>query len=154
MCIFRKILVCLDGSEVGEKVLPYAAQTAEQLGSKVVLLRVVYLSAARYGQAAIGGPEGRVHQQQAAAQENEAKAYLERVAGPLRAKGLDVEAVTLRGTPSETIVRYADGNGVDLVAMATHRRTGLGRLVFGSVADFVLRELGVPVLVIKPEDMA
>jgi len=79
-------------------------------------------------------------------------AYLEGVARSLREKGLEVQLATMRGTPSEAIVRYAQGNGIDLIAMATHRRSGIGRLVFGSVADFVLRELGIPMLVVKPQD--
>jgi nucleotide-binding universal stress UspA family protein len=51
----------------------------------------------------------------------------------------------------EAIVDYAEGHEIDLIAIATHGRSGLGRLVFGSVADFVLREAGLPILVVKPK---
>jgi nucleotide-binding universal stress UspA family protein len=51
----------------------------------------------------------------------------------------------------EAIVSYADENSISLIAIATHGRSGLGRLVFGRVADFVLREAGLPILVIKPK---
>ena len=94
----------------------------------------------------------RTKENSAEATEAEAEAYLEAVARSLRGKGLHVRSVTMRGTPSETIVQYAQENGIDLCAIATHRRSGIGRLVFGSVADFVLRELGIPVLVVKPQD--
>ena len=100
-------------------------------------------------------PDGRaldLNQKRAEATETEARQYLEGVARLLRQEGLQVEAVTMRGAPSEAIVRYAQDNGIDLIAMATHRRSGIGRLVFGSVADFVLRELGIPVLVVKPQE--
>jgi nucleotide-binding universal stress UspA family protein len=82
----------------------------------------------------------------------EAKAYLEGLAQPLRDKGLNVQCVTLRGLQvGEAIVSYADESNISLIAIATHGRSGLGRLVFGSVADFVLRETGLPILVIKPK---
>jgi len=60
--------------------------------------------------------------------------------------------VTIRGLQvGEAIVSYANENNISLIAIATHGRSGLGRLVFGSVADFVLRETGLPILVIKPK---
>ena len=85
-------------------------------------------------------------------EENEAKAYLERIAQPLRKRGLDVECVTFEDAIDEGIVNYAEKNEVDLIAIATHGRSGLGRSVFGSVSDFVLRKSGLPILVIKPRE--
>ena len=80
----------------------------------------------------------------------QAEAYLEQVAQPLREKGLDVECVILSGAPGDTIISYAHENEVKLIAIATRGRSGLGRLAFGSVADFVLRESELPILVMKP----
>jgi nucleotide-binding universal stress UspA family protein len=118
---------------------------------KVVLLRVVYPSGIPCGSVVTPGPAPDLHEKWAMATETEAEAYLDGVARSLREKGLEVESVILRGIPSEVIVRYAEGHGIDLIAIATHRRSGIGRLVFGSVADFVLRELGMPMLVVKPQ---
>lgn len=70
----------------------------------------------------------------------------------LQQKGLQLEYVALHGLQvAEAIVSYADDNNVGLIAIATHGRSGLGRLVFGSVADFVLRESGLPILLVKPK---
>jgi nucleotide-binding universal stress UspA family protein len=57
----------------------------------------------------------------------------------------------LLGSPGESIVSYADENGFGLIALVTHGRSGLGRLVFGSVADFIIRRSGLPILLIKPK---
>ncbi|MBI4337644.1 MAG: universal stress protein, partial [Chloroflexi bacterium] len=64
---------------------------------------------------------------------------------------LQVEWETRRGDAASQIIRYVKERGIDLVAISTHGRSGLSRLVFGSVAEKVLREAGVPVLLIKPD---
>jgi nucleotide-binding universal stress UspA family protein len=87
---------------------------------------------------------------QAQREEKEAIAYLEKLAELLRAKNLKVETATAPGPAGRTIVAYAENNKIDLIAIATHGRGGLGRAVFGSVADHVLRESKLPILVIKP----
>ena len=51
----------------------------------------------------------------------------------------------------EAILSYAGRNNVDLIATATHGRSGLRRGIFGSVADYVLRESGLPMLVLRPQ---
>ena len=147
----RKVLVCLDGSPLAETVLPCVEEVASCCQCKVVLLRVVYPSSIPCGGVVTPGVALELKEKWAKPTEVEAQAYLDCLAESLREKGLDVESVTLRGIPSEAIVRYAEDNGIDLIAMATHRRSGIGRLVFGSVADFVLRELGMPMLVVKPQ---
>jgi nucleotide-binding universal stress UspA family protein len=73
------------------------------------------------------------------------------VAQRLRKRGLKVSSVTIPGDPGETIVSYAKENAVGLIALSTHGRSGLVRLAFGSVADFVLKRSGLPILIRKPE---
>jgi nucleotide-binding universal stress UspA family protein len=151
--MFEKILVCLDGSDLAEQIISYAAEEAPRFGNKLVLLQVV----GTHGTIPVVAAGASAYAVEAAAQqiekdEIEAKAYLEGLAQPLREKGIDVQCVTIRGLQvGEAIVDYAEGHGIDLIAIATHGRSGLGRLVFGSVADFVLREAGLPILVIKPK---
>ena len=146
--MFEKILVCLDGSRLAEQILPYAGEQAIHFGSKVVLIHVVT------GPTVVPIVEseelGVVVVPDLPEQIEKAEAYLERVAQPLREKGLDVECVILSGEPGDTIVSYAHENEVKLIAIATHGRSGLRRLAFGSVADFVLRESEMPILVMKP----
>ena len=131
--------------------MPYVIEVASCCRCKVVLLCVLHPSGIPCGSVVTRGPALDLREKWAKATEAEAEVYLDGVARSLQDKGLEVESVTLRGIPSEVIVGYAEGNGIDLIAIATHRRSGIGRLVFGSVADFVLRELGMPMLVVKPQ---
>jgi nucleotide-binding universal stress UspA family protein len=148
--MFQKILVCLDGSKLAEQILPYAAEQAVRFGSNLVLLQVVSL-------ASVPAPTGiesvpvAVPDNLLAEAEAAAKDYLDVLALPLREKGLKVHCVTVIGHPAESIVSYAEENRFDLVALATHGRSGLKRLVFGSVADYVIRKSGRPILLIKPK---
>lgn len=146
--MFERILVCLDGSSLAEQILPYATEEAMRFGSKVILLQVVNVPGIVY--AAAPGAE-TVLLDEIQREGGKAEAYLDHVAQPLREKGLDVKCVVLEGAPGGAIVSYAEKDKVDLITVATHGRSGLGRLVFGSVADFVLRESGLPILVIKPK---
>jgi nucleotide-binding universal stress UspA family protein len=151
--MFSKILVCLDGSELAEQILPYASEEAIYFGSELVLLRVI-TNPSSVPMAAAGVPAytAEAVTQQIESEEQESKAYLERLANPLREKGVRIQCVSLHGLQvGEAIVGYADESNVGLIAIATHGRSGLGRLVFGSVADFVLRESGLPILLIKPK---
>ncbi|MBI2934204.1 MAG: universal stress protein [Chloroflexi bacterium] len=152
--MFKKILVCLDGSGLAEQILPYATEQALCCRSTVVLMRVSVIpevvtpAIPGYGPSVLRPSQSamaRVEQE-----EENAGTYLEGLAQPLRGKGLEVECVPIAGTPGEVIVSYAEEQDVELIALATHGRGGLGRLVFGSVADYVLRKTGKPVLLIKP----
>jgi nucleotide-binding universal stress UspA family protein len=151
--MFEKILVCLDGSELAEQILPYATEEAVHFGSSLVLLRVITAhSSMPMAAASVPAYTTEAVTQQIESEVQETKAYLESLAQALRQKGLHAEYVILHGLQvGEAIVSYADGNNVGLIAIATHGRSGLGRLVFGSVADFVLRESGLPILLVKPK---
>jgi nucleotide-binding universal stress UspA family protein len=153
--MFEKILVCLDGSKLAEQILPYATEQAARFNSKVVLLQAFTIPSTVAAAEAQAAPTATpdLMQEEAHRLEAEARAYLEEVAIPLREKGLDVGCVTLQGTAGEVIVGYAQNEPVDLIALATHGHSGLGRVIFGSVADHVLRESGLPILVIKPQEM-
>jgi nucleotide-binding universal stress UspA family protein len=79
----------------------------------------------------------------------EAEAYLEGVAERARAAGVaQVETSVWYGPASDAIVEAARVRGIDLIVMSSHGRSGLGRLIFGSVAETVLR--GTPILLIRP----
>jgi nucleotide-binding universal stress UspA family protein len=148
--MFEKMLVCLDGSDLAEQILPYAREQAKRFGSKIFLLHVVEKPATI---TAPGEPELVLEEQDRFRLENlEAPAYLESVAEPLHGNGIDTSCVVIEGTVGEAILAYTDQYEIDLIAMATHGRSGLGRAVFGSVADFVLRESGTPILLIKPQE--
>lgn len=152
--MFEKIAVCLDGSGLAEQILPYAAQTAQRFKSAVVLLRVVGepfivgpgVPGAAGGPIVTPGMERHVEEE-----ERLSDAYLKVVANRLEKEyGLSPECVTLLGAAGKAIIEYAAGNQVDLIAIATHGRSGPARVLFGSVADFVMRQSRLPMLLVRP----
>jgi len=153
--MFKKILICLDGSHLAEQILPYAIEQATRFNARLLLLQVITVpstaAVAAVPEAGVPTFTAPMIEEQIRAKESDAIAYLQGAAQQLRSKGLQVELAILQGVPGETIVRYAEKNEIDLIAIATHGHSGLGRLVFGSVADHVLRHSGLPVLVIKPK---
>jgi len=153
--MFKRILVCLDGSELAEQILPYAVAEALRFQGRLVLFQVVPEPVAF--SPGIPGAGAAPIQTDAMLKEaknalDEAREYLEKIAAPLRKKGIKVDAVSSLGSAGEAILSYADSNKVNLIAIATHGRRGLERGVFGSVADYVLRESGLPMLVIRPQE--
>ncbi|MBZ6496893.1 universal stress protein [Natrinema longum] len=91
-------------------------------------------------------------EEQRAALEADAESAVESVATMVRDRNPDLEVTTAieRGTPFRVINRYVEANGIDAVAMGTEGRTGVRRVVLGSVTENVLRTVGVPVLVVPP----
>ena len=151
--MFEKILISLDGSKLAEQILPYATEQALRFSSRVVLLQafIIPSSLAVAGAEAAPAISPDLLAEEARRLEAETMTYLEEVAAPLREKSLDVDCVTLQGLASEVIIGYAQRENVALIALATHGHSSLSRVIFGSVADHVLRESGLPVLIIKPQ---
>ena len=151
-----KILVCLDGSRLAEQVMPCATGEALAFQAKLVLFQVVPEPIA-YSPGIPGAASMPVQTeamlQQAQTDLGLAREYLEGLAAPLREKGVQVETAAMLGSIGQTILNYASRNDVDLITIATHGRSGLKRAVFGSVADYLLRESGLPTLVIRPEQI-
>jgi nucleotide-binding universal stress UspA family protein len=131
--VYERILVPLDGSESAEAVLPFAEKVAGPLDAEVILLQAIPASRAGFVVAA------RV----------QAECYLGSLADRLASKGIRVQTGIRFGSAPAAILGAADAWDADLIAMATHGRTGLDRLLFGSVAEAVLREAQVPVLMIR-----
>jgi nucleotide-binding universal stress UspA family protein len=146
--MIENILVCLDGSKFGEAIIPLAAELAERLGSKVVLLNVIVVPTvlAGFGKTEIEPAQSAQFSEQAEA----ANYYLESIARTLRDKGLEVECVTVEGTIEESIITYARNYEIGLIALATHGRSGLSRFILRSTTEFTLRKSGIPVLAICP----
>jgi len=153
--MIKRIAVCLDGSELAEQVLPYASEIASRFGARVILLQVIGM---KFIPPVPGLPEAdtpgyttEVTMEYDEAEEASATAYLEVIARTLG--DLETEFVTPRGlSAARSIIEYTHENDIDLITLATHGRTGLGRTVLGSVADQVIRESHLPVLVIRPSE--
>jgi len=146
--LYKKILVPLDGSKLAECVLPHVKTIAAGVGvAQVLLLRVVEPLPA-------GTPPAVDFEVVQEAGMKEARKYLAGIKAKLSKDGMNVETKVLAGRPAETIIDFAQREKVDLVAIATHGRSGLTRWVFGSVADKVMRSLSVPILLVKPAGFA
>lgn len=123
------ILVPLDGSSLSEEALVYAVRFARDEQARIVLARVV--SAASDAQAL-----------------HAALAYLDRIANDWGSATLNVDTRVVRGGPSAQLVSLASTLPVDLVVLSTHGRSGVGRTIYGSVADDVVRHTTTPIVLV------
>ncbi len=157
--MYQHIVVALDGSPLAEAVLPYAAAIAGPLGSELHLVQVVreardlvnmgFMDPTAMGGGAVSVPDIRSLEAAVEAQVRAAERYLQDKAAELRPKGLKLHTTVLMGDPSAQIIKYAQDRGADLIAICTHGRGGLSRMFLGSVADKVMRQGTVPVLLIR-----
>jgi nucleotide-binding universal stress UspA family protein len=145
----KRVLVALDGSPSSEAVLRFLLDIAGPLDMTVALLRVM-----EPVQPAVIEASRNVIVEDIEGRRRDAEEYLAPIAAALRAQGIDVSWQVRRGQPAEEILAAAREGNIDLIAMATHGRTGLGRLLFGSVAEMVLRHAPVPVFMIRQPDTA
>lgn len=144
--MYKKILVPLDGSELAEQALPQVSQLAGCTGAEVVLLRVPSEPVYDY---LVPDPDIAVEMRSDI--ETAAQVYLDEIAAELRAMDLKVSTLVVWGAPvQDTILEVARQLHADLIVMSTHGRSGLARLVIGSVADDVVRRAPVPVLLVRP----
>lgn len=142
------MLVTTDGSEAALRPFAPVFALARAFGSRVTVLNVAEEEhPIVYGAPPLGPPLAAPLQPQDAAHHREvARKAIEAQCKPL-AGGMTPTVVVLdHEDPAEAIVRYAADGGADLIALSTHGRTGFRRLVFGSVAEEVLRHSPVPVL--------
>jgi nucleotide-binding universal stress UspA family protein len=140
----KRVLVPLDGSPLAEAIIPFLVEIAGPLDMSIVLLRVLE-------PVPIAVVEG-VRQTMvdiSEARRRDAEAYLASVAATLKARGISSSYEVRTGRPDEQIVAAARELSAHLVAMSTHGRSGLGRLLFGSVAEQVLRHAEVPVFMMR-----
>jgi len=142
--MYKRVLIPLDGSRHAEGILPFVMQIAGPLGLEVVLVYVVRPIAP---QAVEGTTHFTVYDVEAKLAE--AREYLAPIAADLRRQGVTVTPEVRHGEPVAEIVAAAREREADLIAMTTHGRSGVGRLLFGSVAEAVLRQAHLPVLMMR-----
>jgi nucleotide-binding universal stress UspA family protein len=135
------ILVPMDGSALAEAALAPAVELARERGAKLLILR-----AAEAHTLPMADPtEAQV------AAVRDAEQYLADMRDrAMRAGVTDVDVSVWYGPPAQAIVEAAQYRKADLIVMSSHGRSGLGRLVLGSVAETVLRATAVPILLIRP----
>lgn len=146
--MFRKILVPLDGSPLAESILPHVVSLAGCEGGEALLLRVHVLPTFQYGMTDLAAYP--VTPAEEDADRTAALEYLQGVAERLGAMGVRARALVRDGSVAECILQTAETEGVELIAMSTHGRSGIARWLIGSDANKVMRGAGVPVLLIRP----
>ena len=126
--MYKRIMVTLDGSELAQTALLHALNLCRALGATLVLLHV--------RDARQGSPEA-------------ARRFLDFTRRQYANDGVAIETLVREGPVAEAIVRAAEEQQIDMIAMATHGRSGLQRAVYGSVAEQVLRSSTKPVLLVR-----
>ena len=154
----KKILIPLDGSEMGEAALRYVEEMISNLElegerAEVILIHILTAPIQNiYFGESISLETPLTYEEIEKMRQNALK-YLEESGERLRSAGVDVKhEVLLRdtnGSSAEEIIKAEEDLAVDLVAMSTHGRRGISRWAFGSVTEKVLRSGNVPVLVVR-----
>jgi nucleotide-binding universal stress UspA family protein len=164
--MYRKVLVPLDGSPLAGAVLPHVQEIARCTQAEILLFRATPESS---GTAAATGEIVRPHEglavdvwdprvlrawsidpgHRTAQQVEVAQGYLDEIAAGLRQGGAHARSLVRPDRVAEAILNVADDEGVDLIAMSTHGRSGIGRFLLGSVADKVVHHARVPVLLVR-----
>lgn len=148
--MFHKILVPLDSSELAERALEPALALAQQGDSEIILLMVPALE-----KMLVPAPVGYgflMPEQFTELSCIEARNYLQTVSQNWASPGVNISVKVVEGDEAGVIVDTATAEGVDLIVMSTHGRTGLSRWVLGSVTERVLHSTICPVLVIRSAD--
>jgi nucleotide-binding universal stress UspA family protein len=145
------ILVPLDGSALAEHILPPATALGALTDAVFTLVHVIAIEAAGYK---TDWPIVRSVAGALAATRASAQTYLDRVAERLGAQSLVAHTAVIGGQPAPAILEYAHDHAIDLVALATHGRSGAARLLLGSSADKIVRGATTPVLLYRPPNDA
>jgi nucleotide-binding universal stress UspA family protein len=141
-----RILVPLDGSALSERAIEPAEKIAKAIGYEMVLFRVIDSPLERTPEA-----EPEEERRKASASIEKATTYLKGVASRIDGKGIKTRIEVGVGYPHTAILALADKEDVAFIIMSTHGRTGLARVLMGSVAEKVVHATEHPVMLVKPE---
>ena len=139
--MYHNILVALENSEADRTIVAHVSELAKLTGAELLLVHVADGWAARH------------FDKLKLAESEEMKAdrdYLEATAAKLRAAGLEVSVNLALGDPPAEILRAAESEGCDLIAMATHGHRLIGDIIHGSTIEQVRHKAGIPLLVVSP----
>lgn len=145
---YKKIVVPIDGSGWSERAIPHAVDLARISNGEVILLHIFKPPLHEYADTlALAGNEeqiGRIR--------DDVKQHMMAIRSQLRSQGVEcrVQVIEAVGIASQ-ICDYVNEEGADLVVMSTHGRSGIARFVFGSIAQKVMQDVDVPVLLIRPD---
>ena len=140
--MYRKILVALENSRADKSLLPHVTELAKRFGSELLLVHVA------------DGWVARNFNQLKLAESDEMKAdraYLESTTSQLRAQGLTVSAHLALGDPPTEILKTAEAEHCDLIAMTSHGHRLIGDIIYGSTINEVRHRSAIPVLLVRAE---
>jgi nucleotide-binding universal stress UspA family protein len=144
------VLLPTDFSECANYALPFATAIARATGASIICLHVIepVVAAVSYTGMSEPMPIADISEQL----EDSAGRELPKIAEGEECAGLAVEELVVHGDAAAEIVRVANERRADLIVISSHGRTGLGRILFGSTAEAVVRHASCPVLVVKPPE--
>ena len=144
----HSILFPTDFSECGNYALSYASSLARTFNASIICVNVIEPIVPTVGYSGMTEPLpiADITEQL----EDSAERELPKLAECEECAGLNVEELVVHGEAAAEIVRVAREREVDLIVISSHGRTGLGRILFGSTAEAVVRHASCPVLVVKP----
>ncbi|AII59851.1 MAG: universal stress protein [Dehalococcoides mccartyi] len=145
--MYKKILVPLDGSKVAEGVLPHAKALAFSEGSQILLINVVSNPAMEFAFSDPAIAAISVNEQV-----DTGKEYMASIGNKLKSEGYDVRVLLREGGAAEVILKTAEEEKVDVIAMSTHGRSGAARWLLGSVAERVVRHSNIPIMLIRSSE--
>lgn len=138
--MYQKILVALENSKADQSLIPHITQLAKILRSHLLLVHVA------------DGWVARNYEKLRLAESDEMKAdraYLESIAEKLRTDGLEVSTRLALGDPPTEILKIAESEGCDLIAMTTHGHRLLGDIIYGSTIEEVRHKSNIPILIVR-----
>lgn len=139
---YDRILVPTDGSEAASDAVDEALELAESFDAEV---HVLYVVDTRLTHTILGG-------EVVEKLEREGEEATGEIVERAEESGLETRREVIEGAPSEAILNYAEENGIDLIVMGTHGRTGLEKAVIGSVTEKVVRKSSTPVMTVRSGD--
>ena len=131
--MFNTIMVPTDGSEYSKKAEDTALTLAKKLGSVVIAVHII--------------DDKLIYPYEVL--EEEGKGILREVQKKGKEMNVDVHEILIVGSPTNDMAKIAQKSGADLVVLSTHGKTGLERLIMGSVAESAIKKISVPVMLVK-----
>ncbi len=144
--MYKCILVPLDGSKKAEFILPHVEEIALSFKAKLVFLQMIEMPPMMMGSET---PYLEGFQAEMEEMARQAELYLDTVKGEFREKGIKAKVRVLHGPVVEGIINTAESENADLIAIASHGRTGLSKVFYGSVAAGVMHRIDRPLLLIR-----
>ncbi len=144
--MYKRILVPLDGSKRAEAILPHVEEIALNFHSKLIFMQMVEMPPMMMGSEA---PYLEGFQMEMEEVANQAELYLETVSGEFREKGIQSKTIISHGPVVDGIINTAESESADLIAMASHGRTGLSKVFYGSVAAGIMHRIDRPLLIVR-----